>query len=135
MRKDLTELLKERAAVIAVVGATDHLEKYGAIIYRDLKGRGHRVLAVNPNTETVDDDPAYPSLRDLPEKPDIVDFVVPADIGLGVAKTAVASGLNNIWLQPGAESRELISFLEQSGLDYDYDSCIMVQARHARASR
>lgn len=135
MRKDLTERLKEQSAVIAVVGATDHLEKYGAIIYRDLKARGYRVLAVNPNPDTVDDDPAYPSLRDLPEKPDIIDFVVPADIGLGVAKTAVAAGLNNIWLQPGAESRELISFLEESGLDYDHDSCIMVQARHARASR
>lgn len=134
MRKDLTDLL-DPSAVIAVVGASDHLEKYGAIIYRDMKSRGYRVLPVNPNTETVDDDVAYPSLRDLPEKPDVIDFVVPADVGLEVAKTAVAVGLNNIWLQPGAESRELISYLEGSGVDYDYDSCIMVRARYARADR
>lgn len=134
MRKDLTDLLGP-SAVIAVVGASDHLEKYGAIIYRDLKSRGYRVLPVNPNTDTVDDDLTYPSLRDLPEKPDVIDFVVPSDVGLEVAKTAVAVGLNNIWLQPGAESPELISFLERSGIDFDYDSCIMVRARYARSVR
>ena len=131
MRRDFTELLADKSALIAVVGATDHLEKYGAIIYRDMKARGYRVVAVNPNTDTVDDDPAYPSLRDLPEKPDIIDFVVPADIGLSVAKTAVEVGLNNIWLQPGAESGELVSYLENSGIDFDYDTCIMVRARQA----
>jgi predicted CoA-binding protein len=93
------------------------------------------VLAVNPNTETVDDDRAYPSLRDLPERPDVVDFVVPPHIGLEVAHTAAAVGLNNIWLQPGAESPELISYLERSGLDYDYDTCIMIRARYALMPR
>jgi predicted CoA-binding protein len=39
--------------------------------------------------------------------------------------------MNNVWLQPGAESDELIGYLEGSGLDYDYDTCIMVSARHA----
>lgn len=132
MRRDLTEFLADKSALIAVVGATDHLEKYGAIIYRDMKARGYRVVAVNPHTDTVDGDPAYPSLRDLPEQPDIIDFVVPPEVGLTVARTAVESGLKNIWLQPGAESRELISFLESSGLDFDFDSCIMVRARRAR---
>ena len=135
MRKNLTGLLAKKDAVIAVVGATDHLEKYGAIIYRDLKRRDYRVLAVNPNTESVDDDPAYPTLRDLPAQPDIVDFVVPADVGMQVAKTAKQIGMGNIWLQPGAESGELVEFLEQSGLDFDYDTCIMVQARYALSAR
>jgi hypothetical protein len=56
-------------------------------------------------------------------------------VGLVVARTAVELGLNNLWLQPGAESDELIAFLERSGVDYDYDSCIMVRARYVRASR
>lgn len=131
MRKDFTPLLASRSARIAIIGATDNLEKYGSIIYRDLKARGYQMLAVNPSRETVDDDPCYPSLRDLPARPDIIDFVVPAYVGLGVARTAASLALNNVWLQPGAESSELIEFLEGSGLDYDYDSCIMVSARHA----
>ena len=131
MRKDFTPLLSSRETKIAVLGATDNLEKYGSIIYRDLKSRGYQMLAVNPSRDTVDDDPCYPTLRDLPEGPDILDFVVPAPIGLRVARTARDLSMNNVWLQPGAESAELIDYLEQSGLDYDYDSCIMVSARHA----
>jgi hypothetical protein len=131
VRKDFTPLLSSRETMIAVIGATDNLEKYGSIIYRDLKSRGYKLLAVNPSRDTVDDDPCYPTLRDLPERPDILDFVVPAPIGLKVARTAAELFMNNVWLQPGAESDELIGYLEGSGLDYDYDTCIMVSARHA----
>ena len=131
VRKDFTPLLSSRETRIAIIGATDNLEKYGSIIYRDLKSRGYRVLAVNPSRDSVDDDPCYPTLHDLPERPDIIDFVVPARIGLQVAATAATLSMNNLWLQPGAESAELIDYLEGSGLDYDYDSCIMVSARHA----
>ena len=131
MRKDFTPLLSSPATKIAIIGATDNLEKYGSIIYRDLKSRGYQVLAVNPSRDSVDEDPCYPTLRDLPERPDILDFVVPPRTGLQVAKTAVALSMNNVWLQPGAESTELIDYLAGSGLDYDFDSCIMVSARHA----
>ncbi|MGQ0847527.1 MAG: CoA-binding protein [Actinomycetota bacterium] len=133
MLTDFTSLLSSLTATIAVVGATDNLEKYGSIIYRDLKARGYRVWAVNPGRETVDDDPCYSSLHELPDKPVIIDFVVPASVGIGVARTAVRLGYGNIWLQPGAESLELIEYLEASGVDYEYDTCIMVKARHARA--
>jgi predicted CoA-binding protein len=135
VRKDFTPLLSSPATKIAIIGATDNLEKYGSIIYRDLKSRGYQVLAVNPSRDTVDDDPCYPTLRDLPDRPDILDFVVPAHIGLQVAQTANALSMNNVWLQPGAESAELIDYLAGSGLDYDYDSCIMVSARHALQRR
>ena len=37
---DLTPLLGEPGASVAVIGATDHPTKYGGIIYRDLKRRG-----------------------------------------------------------------------------------------------
>ena len=131
VRQDFTPLLSSRETMIAVIGASDNLEKYGSIIYRDLKARGYHVFAVNPSRDSVDDDPCYPTLRDLPERPDIIDFVVPAHIGIEVARTAAALSMNNLWLQPGAESAELIDYLEGSGLDYDYDSCIMVSARHA----
>jgi predicted CoA-binding protein len=134
MFTDLSHLLAFPTTAIAVVGATDNLEKYGSIIYRDLKGRGYQVLAVNPVRDEVDGDPCYPSLHELPGRPDVIDFVVPPDVGLRVARTAVQLGLDNIWLQPGAESPELVGFLEASGLAYQYDACIMVRARYTLKS-
>jgi len=53
MMTDLTPLLAGPGASVAVIGATDHMSKYGGIIYRDLKRKGYEVFAVNPYRETV----------------------------------------------------------------------------------
>lgn len=129
MRTDFTPLLANNDCVIALVGASEHPEKYGSIIYLDLKKRGYPLLAVNPHRTTVYGDPCYPNLAALPARPDIIDLVVPSNEGINVVEEAISLGLDNIWLQPGAESASLVERLEASGLDYDFDSCIMVSAR------
>jgi predicted CoA-binding protein len=126
---DLIPLLASKTITVAVVGATDSPHKYGGIIYRDLKALGYRVRAVNPNRSTVDGDECYPNLASLPERPDIIDLVVPARIGLEVAQEAVSLGYENLWLQPGAEGPELVAFLDENQVPYLSDSCIMVASR------
>jgi hypothetical protein len=132
---DLTQLLASTDITIAVVGATDSPGKYGGIIYRDLKGLGYRVRAVNPNRTMVDGDECYPNLAALPERPDIIDVVVPPETGLDVAQEAVSLGYENLWLQPGAEGPALEEFLEQKKVRYLADSCIMVSSRTVLRAR
>jgi predicted CoA-binding protein len=126
---DLSTLLGSTDTVIAVVGATDSPGKYGGVIYRDLKSRGYRVMAVNPNRRHVDGDDSYPSLAALPTRPDIIDLVVPPAVGLRIAADALGLGYGNIWLQPGAESRELEAFLIDNDIAFLTDACIMVSSR------
>jgi hypothetical protein len=126
---DLTPLLSQPGASIAVIGATDHPTKYGGVIYRDLKRKGLEVLAVNPNRETVDGDPCWKSVRDLPATPTIADFVIPARRGLAVLDECEEAGILNIWLQPGAESPELIEKLGNGPFTWLAHACIMVAAR------
>jgi hypothetical protein len=128
MMTDLTPLLSEPGGSIAVIGATDHPNKYGGIIYRDLKRRGFRVFAVNPYRETVDGDPCWKSVTDLPETPTIADFVIPAMPGLQVVDECEQAGILNIWLQPGAESPRLIERLEAGPFNWLAHACIMVRA-------
>jgi len=125
---DLTPLLGEPGALVAVIGATDHPTKYGGIIYRDLKRRGIRVLAVNPYRETVDGDPCWKTVLDLPETPTIADFVIPARRGLDVVDECEQAGILNIWLQPGAESPELMEKLDAGPFNWLAHACIMVRA-------
>lgn len=127
----LTEILSDVSATVAVVGATDNPAKYGSVIYRDLKRKGYRVLAVNPGRDTVDGDPAYATVADLPIAPDIIDLVVPANIGIEVVRQALDIGYDRIWVQPGAESPELLTLLQQEGAEYLADACIMVRTRVA----
>jgi predicted CoA-binding protein len=125
---DLTPLLTDPATVVAVVGATDSPGKYGGIVYRNLKRRGLRVLAVNLHRRTVDGDPAYPDLAALPEEPTIVCLVVPPEAGLGVLEAADRLGHRRVWLQPGAASPQILEFLGRRGFAATVDSCIMVRA-------
>lgn len=132
--KDLTPLLSEPGASLAIVGATDHPTKYGGIIYRDMKGKGYPVFAVNPYRKTVDGDPCWAKVSDLPETPTIVVMVVPAKRGIEVVKDAGSVGANNIWVQPGAYSRELEDVLETGDFNWLAEACVMVRARTAVVS-
>lgn len=129
MMTDLTPLLFEADHLIAIVGATDIAYKYGSIIYRDLKGKGFNVVAVNTTRLTVDGDEAYPNLASLPRRPTLINFVIPPEESMGVIAEAHDLGLGNVWLQPGSDSPQTIAALEAAGTAYLADSCIMVRAR------
>lgn len=132
---DLARLLHEPDASVAVVGATDDPSKYGSVIYRHLKAKGFEVYAVNPNRDTVDGDPAYPTLADLPVRPTVVNFVVPPDQTLRVLEQARDLGLTNVWIQPGAQSAEVHELIDENGFNALVNACIMVRTRMARPSR
>lgn len=126
---DIASLLHRDDTTIAIVGATDDPSKYGSVIYRDLKQKGFDVFAVNPNRDTVDGDPAYRSLESLPERPTIVNIVVPPQATLQVLQKARELGHRNVWVQPGAESPEVMTYLTENDFNYLANACIMVQSR------
>ncbi len=126
---DIATLLHRDDTTVAIVGATDDPAKYGSVIYRDLKNKGFEIFAVNPNRDTVDGDPTYKSLDDLPIDPTIVNIVVPPQATLGVLKKAETLGYTNVWVQPGAESPEVMAYLTEHDFNYLANSCIMVQSR------
>lgn len=125
----ILELLKKKDCTIAIVGATNDSSKYGNIIYRDLKNKKIRVFGINPKATTIDGDKAYHTLSDLGFVPDIIDMVIPPKIGLATIKDAVANGYDNFWLQPGAESEEIIQYLEENKKNYLAYACVMVESR------
>lgn len=125
---DARLLLRDPATTVAVVGATDTPGKYGGVIYRDLKAKGFRVFAVNPGRQTVDGDPCWRSLVDLPEAPTIVDIVVPPPVTLEVLEECLRLGYRTVWVQPGAADAAVRQYLAESDLDAVVDDCIMVRA-------
>lgn len=123
------ELLSDPDTLIAVVGATDTPGKYGGVIYRDLRGRGHRVAAVNPNRTTVAGDPSVPDLRSLPERPDIVNLVVPPSVGSTVIEEWADLGGTSVWFQPGSYDNQVVAQAKAAGMDVVEGDCIMVLSR------
>jgi predicted CoA-binding protein len=127
--KDISALLDEPETTIAVVGATNDPSKYGNVIYRDLRRKGYKVFPVNRTSSEIEGDQAWPALGALPEKPTIVNIVVPPESTIEVLDECLSLGLTNVWLQPGAESPEIISWLQENEFNYVASACIMIQSR------
>jgi predicted CoA-binding protein len=132
MYKMKTNLIKEflrKQNIFAVVGVSRNPDKYGHQVYKDLKEAGYVVYAVNPNINEVLGDRCYHSLSDLPEKPDVVDTVVPPTVTEKTVEECKELGIERVWMQPGSESEHAIRFCEENGINVVHDVCVMVKRR------
>jgi len=65
IKKAATEFLASKR--VAVTGVSRKAEGHGSnVVYKRLRERGYEVFAVNPNTETVEGDTAFPDLKSIP---------------------------------------------------------------------
>lgn len=115
--------------VWAVVGASTNTEKYGYRVFRVLRGSGYTVYPVNPNCTEIEGVPCYPTVAALPERPAVVDLVVPPAVGLEVVRQCAAAGIERVWFQPGAESPENVALARAFGLKVVADACAMVRRK------
>ena len=113
----------------AVVGATDNEDKFGYKIFKLLKKSGYKVFPVNPGLTTILGEKCYPSLTDLPVKPDAVNFVVPPKVGEAIVKECADLGIKHVWLQPGANGDNVVAAANQAELNVIYRACILVELR------
>lgn len=113
---------------IALVGATNKTDKWGYKIFRALRSRGYKVFPVHPAVAEIDGEKVYPSLRDVPERPDGVNVVVPPSATEETVRVAKELGYDLVWMQPGAESDEAIDFCDRNGLQCIHHKCILVES-------
>jgi predicted CoA-binding protein len=126
---NIAEILGKRR--FAVVGASRDTTKFGYQVYRTLKGLGYEVYAVNPHAETVDEDPVYPLLDNVPNSIDCVVTVVPPDVTYEIVRQAGQLRIPHMWMQPGSESESAVIEAHAQGIDVVFGGpCIMVEARN-----
>ena len=129
------ELIQEfvNKDVWAIVGYSSNPRKYGHIIFQDLKRAGYRLYAVNLKGGDQGSVRTYRSVSDLPRDVEVVNFVIPSQAGEQVARECAEAGLERVWLQPGAESDELIELCDRLGLRVVHHRCAMVEKRRRNA--
>lgn len=130
----LRQLLTE-ARTIAMVGASSTPDKPSHGIMQKMLAAGYRVIPVNPRETEVLGQKAYPSLREIPEKVDIVDVFRRAEDTPPIADDAVAVGAKAIWLQSGISNEETARRAETGGLLAVMDACIGVEHSLLRIPR
>src|ERR1700730_17648313 len=113
--QELKHLLTD-ANTIAMVGASSNPDKASHGIMQKLQRAGYRVIPVNPREAEVLGEKSYPSLRDVPERIDIVDVFRRSEDTPAIADEAVAIGAKALWLQSGVVSEEAAGRATKRGL-------------------
>lgn len=121
------EMVNQR--VWAVVGASNNPKKFGNKIYRNLKAAGYTVYPVNPNVSEIGGETVYPTLASLPQRPAVVDIVVPPPVTEQIVRQVHDLGITNVWMQPGAESQEAIDYCNKNGIHVVYHDCAMIRRK------
>ncbi len=119
------------ATSVAIVGASPKPQRSSYFVGTYLQqSSDYRVYFVNPNETEILGQPAYASLTDLPEVPDIVVvFRRGSDIP-SVVDEVVAAGAKTIWVQLGIWNEQAAYYGEEQGLTVVMDRCVKVE--HAR---
>lgn len=94
--------------VFAVVGDTLNPEKYACIIKNRMQDAGYTVYAVGKE---------LPSLNDIPGDIDVIDLCIHPVKGLKLMQECKKS-FRCIVIQPGADSPELLAYLDENHLPY-----------------
>jgi predicted CoA-binding protein len=118
LREAATEFLAQKR--IAVAGVSRDEKQPANLIYRRLRSAGHEVFAVNPSADSVEGDPCFASVRDVPAELDGVVIVTAPEAALDVASDCAAAHVPRVWIHrglgPGSTSPEAVAYCRDHGI-------------------
>jgi uncharacterized protein len=122
------DLLK-KAKTIAVVGLSNKplRPSHGVALY--MQQQGYRIIPVNPNIESVLGEKAYASLKDVPEKIDLVDIFRRPEFVPEVVDQAIALRIPAVWMQEDVVHEQAAAKARQAGIFVVMDRCILKEHR------
>ena len=115
---------------LAVVGLSDDPTRPSHSVSAYMQRHGYRILPVNPGVAHVLGERSYPSLRHLPEHPDVVNvFRLPRYIP-AIVDDMIDLGFENLWVQLGIVNEPAAIVAQAAGIRVVMDRCILIE--HAR---
>ena len=125
----LRRILKT-SKTLAVVGLSASWFRPSFFAAKYMQEHGYRIIPVNPAYSEVLGEKCYASLRDIPEKIDIVDCFRKSEDIAPIAEEAIAVDAKVLWMQIGVINAEAKQLAEQAGLEVVMDRCVKIE--HAR---
>lgn len=106
---------------IAVAGVSRGGQDTANMLYKTLRGKGYQVFAVNPNAETVEGDPCFPSLQAIPDGVDGVLISTKPELVEGIVRDAKQAGVPRVWMHdntfiPGSSSGAAAQYCRENGI-------------------
>jgi len=102
---------------VAILGASADSTKFGNKSVRAFKQQGYQVFPVNPKATEIEGLPVFPNISAVPVRPNLVSVYLPPPVVLEVLPEIAAKGCDELWLNPGTESPEVLSEAQRLGLN------------------
>ncbi len=115
------------AKTIAIVGLSSEKQKASNFVASYLLYEGYRVIPVTPRGGEILGQRAYPDLKSIPEKVDIVDVFRPSSEVMGLVDEAIAIGAKAIWTQLRIIDFAAADKALASGLQVVMDKCVKME--------
>ena len=103
---------------ILIIGASTNRDKFGNKAVRAFLRQGHDVFPVNPRAESIEGIRCYHAIAEVPGPIDRASLYLPPELGLdAVRELAARNDVAELWINPGAESPELLAEARRLGLN------------------
>ncbi len=102
--------------VVAVIGASSDRSKYGNKAVRAFVKQGYTVVPIHPRETEIEGLKVYASILDVPGTVDMASVYLPPSLGVQVLEDIARKQVPEVWLNPGAESPELVERARALGL-------------------
>ena len=103
--------------VVAVIGASSDRGEYSNKAVRAYVEQGWDVYPVNPKGGEIEGRKVYATIEEIPVTIDRVTLYLPPALGVKALSSIAAADPKEFFVNPGAESEELVAEAEALGLD------------------
>lgn len=115
------------STAFGVVGASTNRHKYGNKVLRCYLQNKRSAVPVNPNEPVIEGVAGVATIGDLPAEVKSISMITPPAVTAQLVPLAIANGIENIWMQPGAEHPEAVALCRERGINVIADgSCLLV---------
>ncbi len=110
-----------------VAGASSKRYKYGNKVLRCYMQNDRTAIPINPVEKEIEGIACVASVADLPAEVKSISVITPPQVTEKIVEAAIAKGIENIWMQTGAESAAAVAAAQKAGLNVIADgSCVLV---------
>ena len=121
-----------KPTTVAVIGCSDNPARDSFRIAKLLKGRGFKVIPVNPQLDadallSALGEKCYPDLASIPEPVEIVDVFRRSEFVPQIVDEAIAKGARILWCQLGVVHLDAAHRAQQAGMTVVMDRCPAIE--------
>ncbi|SIS57561.1 PLP-dependent aspartate aminotransferase family protein [Salimicrobium flavidum] len=131
---EITEDGEKRTKRLAVVGLSGKPSRPSHRLARKMQRLGYQIVPVNPGENEVLGETAYPDLKSIPFKVEVVQVFRSPQAAIGIAEEAGEVKPDVFWLQEGVIAPEAARIANEAGLEVVHNRCTYKEAQRLRGT-